>query len=143
MTTEVALSRPALHLALAAGPVRVKLVGSTPDGFLVVATREGERHTCEALEDTAAAAHSWQPGDELLAVLPPASEPGCVLGRISRVRSEPPAKVTIAAAQQLTLKCGDASVDLRADGKVMIRGDDVLVRAKGTQRIRAGVVAIN
>ena len=33
--------------------------------------------------------------------------------------------------------------DLRADGKVRSRGDDVLVRAKGTQRIRAGSVSIN
>jgi hypothetical protein len=43
----------------------------------------------------------------------------------------------------LSLKCGDASIDLRADGKVMIRGEDVLVRAKGTKRIRAGTVSIN
>ena len=41
------------------------------------------------------------------------------------------------------LRCGEASLDLRADGKVLLRGDDVLVRAKGTQRIRAGTVSIN
>jgi hypothetical protein len=37
----------------------------------------------------------------------------------------------------------ESTVDLRADGKVMVRGEDVLLRAKGTQRIRAGTVAIN
>ena len=55
----------------------------------------------------------------------------------------PNAHLSIESVGQLTLVCGQASIDLRADGKVMIRGEDVLVRAKGTQRIRAGTVSIN
>jgi hypothetical protein len=47
------------------------------------------------------------------------------------------------AAHTLSLQCGLSSIDLRADGKVVIKGDDVLVRAKGTKRIRAGSVSIN
>ncbi|CAN5421075.1 hypothetical protein BH11PSE9_BH11PSE9_04260 [soil metagenome] len=61
-------------------------------------------------------------------------------------RYNPPAVqaiVTIEANESLTLKCGEASIDLRADGQVMVRGEDVLLRAKGTQRIRAAKVAIN
>ena len=67
-----------------------------------------------------------------------------MLGRIGRYQ-EPGTQrqVTIEAQESVTLKCGDSSVDLRADGKLMIRGEDVLVRAKGTQRIRAGTVSIN
>jgi hypothetical protein len=51
--------------------------------------------------------------------------------------------MTLTATETLTLKCGEASVNLRADGQVMVKGEDVLLRAKGTQRIRAGNVAIN
>jgi len=72
---------------------------------------------------------------------------GVVLGRIgpyAPAQAAAPAQhVTIEATQTLTLKCGEASVDLRADGKLMIRGEDVLVRARGTQRIKAGTVSIN
>ena len=75
---------------------------------------------------------------------PPGSDKAVVLGRIGLYvapRSE--AHLSIEASESLTLKCGAASIDLRADGKVMVRGEDVLLRAKGTQRIRAGTVSIN
>jgi hypothetical protein len=47
------------------------------------------------------------------------------------------------ATEALTLRCGEASIELRADGSAIVKGEDVLLRAKGTQRIRAGNVAIN
>lgn len=67
---------------------------------------------------------------------------------IGRIRDHASADTTLgvialAAEQALSLRCGKSSIDLRADGKVMIRGEDVFVRAKGTKRIRAGTVAIN
>ena len=82
-----------------------------------------------------------QPGNE-----PCDAERPVVLGRIGALPAPGEAVVqnlVIAASETLTLRCGESSVDLRADGKLMVRGDDVLVRAKGTQRIRAGSVAIN
>ena len=51
--------------------------------------------------------------------------------------------ISIDATNSLSLKCGEASIELRADGKVLIKGEDVTVRAKGTKRIRAGTVSIN
>jgi hypothetical protein len=105
---------------------------------------DGGEWDCEWLNTGAIVALVLKPGDHLL-VLPPAGhEPGIVLGRIGRYcEPQPEAHVTIEAGETLTLKCGESSVDLRADGKVMVRGQDVLLRAKGTQRIRAGTVAIN
>jgi hypothetical protein len=81
-------------------------------------------------------------GDAVLLSRHAEDAPPVVIGRIGRY-GRPAARVTLEAGQTLSLKCGDASVDLRADGKVMVRGDDVLVHAKGTNRIRAGSVAIN
>jgi len=87
---------------------------------------------------------AMEPGDIVLVLPPAGGEPGIVIGRIGRYTPpQPHANLTLEATESLTLKCGEASVDLRADGKVMVRGDDVLIRAKGTQRIRAGNVAIN
>jgi hypothetical protein len=51
--------------------------------------------------------------------------------------------VVIEATEMLTLKCGESSVALRKDGKTMILGNDVLSRAKRTNRIKGGSVAIN
>lgn len=89
--------------------------------------------------------HSLAVGDEVL-VHVPGAEGGApiVLGRVGPATAPArPAHVLIEASEALTLKCGDASIDLRADGKVLIKGDDVLVRAKSTKRIRAGTVSIN
>lgn len=83
-------------------------------------------------------------GDRLLVALGDGDCPSVALGRIGRYDVQRPGtNVTIEATESLTLKCGEASIDLRADGKVMVRGEDVLLRAKGTQRIRGGTVSIN
>ena len=83
-------------------------------------------------------------GDSVLVTLLAGESGGVILGRIgSYVPPSALPRVTIDASESLSLRCGEASIDLRADGKVTIRGEDVLVRAKGTQRIRAGTVSIN
>jgi hypothetical protein len=88
-------------------------------------------------------------GDQVLVVplqpLPSATKAttaAVVVGRLKQA-GHPPKTLELAAAERVTIRCGDASIDLRADGKVLIKGDDVTVHAKGTQRIRAGNVAIN
>lgn len=124
-----------------AAPVRAVLLAIEPDGRLKVQAGHEVWH-CDWLEGTAATA--LVAGDRLIVLPPGGGQLGVVIGRIGRYN--PPqrqANLTLEATESLTLKCGDASVDLRADGKVMVRGDDVLIRAKGTQRIRAGNVAIN
>lgn len=130
-----------------AAPLRGQLVAVEGDGALRVRVATGREFLCAWLETGVNAAVTLAAGDALLVLPPSGSEPGVVLGRIGRYRTPQPAApqphVTIEATEKLTLKCGDATVDLRADGKLMIRGDDVLLRAKGTQRIKAGSVNIN
>lgn len=111
-------------------------------GTLVVELDEGRKLECELLLNGALPP---APGDRVLVLAP--TEPralGIVLGRVGPCPSQGhPKSLLLEASDQLSLKCGESSIDLRADGKVMIRGEDVLVRAKGTQRIRAGTVSIN
>ena len=88
-------------------------------------------------------------GDEVLVHCPAkSSERAVVLGRVGRLSrskeaGEPEKHIAIEASESLTLKCGESSVQLRKDGKVMVLGKDVLTRAKRTARIKGGSVAIN
>ena len=124
-------------------PLRATLRLARTDGLLDVETDRGQIWTCEVL--LTGNGMTLAPGDQVL-VLPPdaATGMGVVLGRVGRYEAPAlQASITIEATETLSLKCGEASIDLRADGKVMVRGEDVLLRAKGTQRIRAGTVSIN
>lgn len=123
-------------------PRRVTLVALLDSGLLLVQSGS-KRWNCEWLH-TGGEAPVLAPGDRLLALPPDGDQPGVVLGRLARYEAPQPAgEVRLEAAQSLTLTCGESSLTLKADGKVLLKGDDVVVRAKGTQRIRAGHVAIN
>lgn len=126
------------------GLARGTLLAIDADGTLRVRASNGQEVFCDWLEQESHKAGVLTEGDLVLLLQPVANERGVVLGRIGRYRAPvPEAHVTIEATETLTLKCGASSVDLRADGKLMVRGEDVLLRARGTQRIRAGTVAIN
>jgi hypothetical protein len=49
----------------------------------------------------------------------------------------------IEAQEELQLRCGEATISLRADGTIKILGRDVTSWARRRQRIRGGSVAIN
>ena len=52
-------------------------------------------------------------------------------------------KVEVEAADELVLRCGKASLVLRRNGRVVIRGTYVETRSKGVNRIKGGSVLIN
>jgi hypothetical protein len=119
------------------------------NGELVVQVPPDEenRIRCDFLETGRNATPELKTGD-LVLVMQPAGlgQNGCVLGRIGRYHPPQPEEqhhVVIEATEMLTLKCGESSVALRKDGKTMILGNDVLSRAKRTNRIKGGSVAIN
>jgi hypothetical protein len=108
------------------------------------------RLRCDFLETSANATLQLELGDQVLVLSPDASgQNGIVLGRIGRYRvpqvqaNQLADHVVLEAKETLRLKCGESSVDLRKDGKLMIRGKDVLSRAKRSQRIKGGTVGIN
>lgn len=72
--------------------------------------------------------------DAALAGPLPASE------RIARVDGE---RVEIEGREEVVLRCGKASITLRRDGKVTVRGVNVVTQADGVQKIRGGKVEIN
>ncbi|MCI0379992.1 MAG: hypothetical protein L0215_20615 [Gemmataceae bacterium] len=130
-------------------------------GMVVELLEEGEilvevpgqpplRLLCDFLRSADAAGLTLQPGDGVLVSLPRnLDEKGCVLGRIGTYRrpepQEPPetTQVVVQADKELVLKCGEGSITIRADGKVLIKGKDLVSHAQRSNRIKGGSVAIN
>lgn len=52
-------------------------------------------------------------------------------------------RVTFDAKEEIVLRCGKASIILRSDGKVVIKGAYLLSRSRGMNKIRGGAVHIN
>ena len=52
-------------------------------------------------------------------------------------------EITLSAKKQITLNCGKSSITLTKAGKIIIRGEYVLTRSSGVNRIKGGSVQIN
>lgn len=75
-----------------------------------------------------------------------ANERGIILGRVGRYAAPGAAtkkQLSLEASESLSLKCGASSLELRSDGRVLLKGKDIVSRAERTQRIKGGTVAIN
>ena len=51
--------------------------------------------------------------------------------------------VELVAAETLTLRCGNASITLTSDGKVLVKGAQIHTRSSGVNRIQGASVRIN
>lgn len=47
------------------------------------------------------------------------------------------------AEEEIVLRCGKSSVTLRRDGRIVLKGTDIVSRASETNKIKGGTVAIN
>lgn len=74
---------------------------------------------------------------------------GVVMGRVGAARTTGPEgaaipdELLLEAGQSLILRCGDGSVTIRRDGKILIKGKDVVSHAKRVNRVKGGSVSIN
>jgi hypothetical protein len=83
-----------------------------------------------------------EPGAVLLGTLlqSPAVAPARALPTEARVDGK---RVVLEGSEEVVLRCGEASVTLRRDGKLVLRGAYIETTAKGLNRIRGGSVKIN
>lgn len=90
-------------------------------------------------------------GQRVVVLLDPSGVP-VVLGVVQPIGAAPTAKdearvegrrVEVVAGDEIVLKCGEASLVMRRNGRVVLRGVEVETRAKGRHRIKGGTVAIN
>lgn len=54
-----------------------------------------------------------------------------------------PRRLRIAAGEELTIECGKSRIHLRADGRIEIRGEHVVSRSRGPNKVKGGSVHIN
>jgi hypothetical protein len=148
------------HLVAAGGAFRADVIAVNADGsVLVSAPIPGDAHVlCDRLYTGPEPLHLVA-GDEVLCMVPNAHDArGVVLGRIGSSRAEPqpastseaeapasvnPEVLVLEATRELTLRVGDGSITIRADGKILIKGTDLVSHAKRMNRIKGGAVSIN
>jgi hypothetical protein len=86
---------------------------------------------------------SPDPGAALLGSLlqqPPATSAAQARRTEARVDGK---RVVVEGDHEVVLRCGESSITLRRDGKVILRGAYIETTAKGCNRIRGGSVKIN
>jgi hypothetical protein len=52
-------------------------------------------------------------------------------------------KIVFDAKKEIVLRCGKGSITVRADGKIVVKGTNLLSRSSGPQRIKGASVNIN
>lgn len=57
--------------------------------------------------------------------------------------SEPVDELVLTARHKITLQCGQSSITLHPNGKIILRGEYILSAAEGTNRIVGGQIEIN
>lgn len=140
-----------LDIATAACPgARVGRVAALLDDAVLVAGTGDEMIACDVLEPRQGDSAPLAENDTVLVVVPDGgSGRGVILGRVVRPglrdaeAKSPPDEIVLEARKGLTLKVGEGSITLREDGRVLIRGRDLVSHARRLNRIRGGSVSIN
>jgi hypothetical protein len=135
----------------AASPIARAVVLAVADGRVEVACEElgPAELTCDLMHTSDAHPLALTVGDAVIVWRPPSPEGyGVVLGRVGVSKAAPPPvgtsdEVVLEARKQLTLRVGEGSITVREDGKILIKGKDIVSHAKRVNRIRGGSVAIN
>ena len=128
---------------------RGRVVYVADDGSVTVECPGAERLVCDLLHTGGQGEHLLlSASDEVLIWLPgEEGGRGVVLGRVgpSRApdRDQVPDELVLQARKNLTLKVGDGSITIREDGKILIKGKDLVSHAKRMNRIKGGAVSIN
>lgn len=118
------------------------------DDHVLVELADGRELCCARLYVADGAGLTLRVGDAVL--VHPGDDTGVVVGRIGPGQAlAPPAtesvpdELTLQARTSLTLCVGDGSITLRKDGRILIKGQDLVSHARGMNRIRGGSVTIN
>jgi len=136
------------HLHQLPGITLGEVVGATADGRPLVRSAARSEPTpalvaalpgtpdwrnCIGLE-VVLACIDGDPGRPLvLSLLTPAPQAASTLPRTLRV----------AAGEELRIECGKSSIWLRADGRIEIRGEHLVSRSRGANKVKGGSVHLN
>jgi uncharacterized protein (DUF2345 family) len=84
------------------------------------------------------------PAEGEAALAQPSATPSSDAGEVQVIEADVDGRrVRIVAKDEIVLECGQASVTLRRNGRIIIRGTYVETHSEGTNRIKGGQVRIN
>ena len=128
-------------LPFVTGVQTAEVTGLSPDGRPQIRLADGTRCAARSLVPLTPAAA----GREAAVV---ALEGGGVL--LLGLLDPPPViaetdgqRLVVEAGREVVLRCGKASLTLTADGRVTIRGAEILSRASGANRVQGGSIQLN
>jgi hypothetical protein len=124
-------------LALAPDAVRAA-IAEARDVLLVFEEERAERPILIGLREPAPTAQAPTNTTPLQPPVVEAAEP--ILPAEALVDGR---RVVLDARDEIVLRCGEASITLRRNGRVVIRGAYVETRSRGVNRIKGGSVQIN
>jgi hypothetical protein len=135
------------------------------DGNIHVRDSIDARQTvaCLHLRASKSSPPEYRVGDAVLYVIPEGAQTGCVLGIVEPYRApqdrlsgllqqtgKQPSTTTveddvvrIKASKGLVIECGQGTIIITQDGKIQIKGTEVLSRARGMNKIKGAGVDIN
>lgn len=128
------------------GPTLGELVGTTDDGNPLVRVAAGEPPRAATFVGTGPAP-DWRccRGARVAIVFVDgdAAQP-LVLGVLGGTPAPAqPRTLRVAAGEELLIECGRSRIHLRADGRIEIRGEHLVSRARGPNQVKGGSVHIN
>jgi Domain of unknown function (DUF6484) len=130
------------------GVVVASIMGITPEDIPIVdypGNPAGPMEARVATDLPSCHPDDWPPvllafenGDPLLPIVV-----GLVRRSVKPKPAAPVRKLLFDAEEEVLLQCGKSSILLRRDGKIVIKGGNIVSRASGTNKVQGGAVRLN
>lgn len=131
------------------------------EGSIAITGRDGNNVNCFIATLHKSEIPEISVSDTVIYTMDGNKEYGFILGVVCRyipttskeVTVKPPEKLTDAivdgqriffeAQKEIILKCGTGSIIMKKDGKIVIKGTNIITRARNTNKIKGATVTIN
>jgi hypothetical protein len=130
--------------SLMPGSRHASVVGISSDGEITVRLATGQLVACDFLTTSKADPPALQAGDKVMVLIPDSQEEKpVVVGKVSAYQAPDGKHLTLEAGEELTIRCGQATIAFRKSGKILIKGVDIVSHARGRNRIRGASIQMN
>lgn len=139
--------------------IRRGCIANIQESGIIMVEFEGDESpvACDFLRTSSAPLPLLSTGDHVLCAIETVSTHGYVMGVIQPYNQVevananrnaaqeiyPHAQIKFNAEEKIILQCGSSSLTLEKEGKVIILGETITSRARGTHKIKGGSVQIN
>ncbi|MBN1931348.1 MAG: hypothetical protein JW786_07035 [Desulfobacterales bacterium] len=126
--------------------MRGRISAIRPNGEIIVEYKENSSSlVCDFLRTSAGSIPLLTKGDPVLFVLEKSGVRGCVIGVVQKyiTGEESSYQLDFVAQNKIELRCGGSSLTMSKEGKVILKGSQVVTKASGVNKIKGASVKIN